>query len=230
MMRVRCATCRAMIACASRARLPPGSARSRTNSAVTDGGERIAQLVREDREEAVLVPGLLAERFLRALAPCDVLDGDECHGPPDGGRCKEYVVLGPVAAERDVARGARWIAIPAVDHPVDEIKHQGALVFGDELEEPPADEVHALDAEEASAREVRVADRAIALDRQVADGGEIEELRVALKPDLDLEPRLLQLLVLHLELDVLHLQLVEQAPEMGVEAVRRVAGDSCSLI
>ena len=44
---------------------------------VPDGGERVAQLVREDAEELVLAPVGLAERLLGALAPRDVDENGE---------------------------------------------------------------------------------------------------------------------------------------------------------
>ena len=87
--------------------------------------------------------------------------------------------------------------------------------MGDELGELPADELRAREAEEPSRGEVDLPDAAGGVHGEVADGGEVEQLGVPPERGLERAPGRPQLLVLQLELDLVHLELVDQAASVG---------------
>jgi hypothetical protein len=80
----------------------------------------------------------------------------------------------------------------------------------DEGREGGAHEGGALHAEEARRREVGLEHDVPVAERDVADGGEVEELDVGGSRGGELLLGPAQLLVLHLELDLVHAQLVEE--------------------
>jgi hypothetical protein len=103
-----------------------------------------------------------------------------------------------------------------------------ALRCGGELhegrEEAPA-ELRAIDADHARRGEVHLADPAVAVEREVPHRSQIEQVRVAAPRLLERLLRLAQLAVLHLELDLMHLELVDDLQRLlgfGVRVAERV--------
>ena len=97
-----------------------------------------------------------------------------------------------------------------------------AIGVGQERAESTSHERRALDAEQARPGQVRLADRPVATEREVADRREVVEVRVPLEQALDLAARALKLLVLELELDLVNLELVQEPQRIVRRAGRRL--------
>ena len=81
------------------------------------------------------------------------------------------------------------------------------------MPEAPLDQSGPFDPQQAGRGEVGLADQSLAVEGQVAHRGEIVEVAVFFQPRLRLVPGLLEFLVLHLQLDLVDLQFVNQALE-----------------
>ncbi len=103
---------------------------------------------------------------------------------------------------------------PRREHSRDELGQVRALPGIHEQRKPSAEEILALHPEHAGDLEVRLAGGPAGVEHRVAHRGEVEELGVSLHALLDLEPRAQQLLVLHLQLDLVNLELVQQPPSV----------------
>ena len=82
--------------------------------------------------------------------------------------------------------------------------------LGNEMTEPAVQKRGALEAEKARPGEVHLADGAVGTQGEVAHGGEVVEVQVALPLRLGLIPRLFQLFVLHLQFDLVDLQFLDE--------------------
>src|SRR3990172_1163497 len=80
---------------------------------------------------------------------------------------------------------------------------------GNETPEATVHQPGAFPPEQARPGEVHLADGPVAAEGHVAHGRKMVEVFVPFPPRLHLRPRLPHLLVLHLQLDLVHLQLVE---------------------
>jgi hypothetical protein len=76
-------------------------------------------------------------------------------------------------------------------------------------------EVRAVDAQHPSRGEIDLPQSSVAVQAAVSDGCEIEQIRVPAARLLQQLLRLAQLSVLHLEFDLMHLELVQQALGLG---------------
>ena len=92
----------------------------------------------------------------------------------------------------------------------------GPIRLVDENPKTPTRQPGTIHPQQARAGQINLMDRPVAAKGHVAHGGKIVELRVALKPRLHLRPRLAQLLVLHLQLDLVDLQFVEEPLRSGL--------------
>ena len=92
----------------------------------------------------------------------------------------------------------------------------GPIRLDDETPETPTPQPRTIHPQQARAGQINLMDRPVTSEGHVAHGGKIVELRVALQPRLHLRPRLAQLLVLHLQLDLVDLQFVEEPLRSGL--------------
>ena len=88
------------------------------------------------------------------------------------------------------------------------------------MAEAPLQQAGSFDPQQAGRGEVRLLNRPLTVEGQVAHRGEIVEVAVLLQPRLHLVPGVLEFLVLHLQLDLVDLQFVDHAPQVGVGLVR----------
>lgn len=141
---------------------------------------------------------------------------------------RDQATAGPVGRERQPHRHGRGRAPldcqldvagplrPPEERLVERLAERGAAPLGDELGEAPTHELRAHGAEQVGRGEIQLADRVVTVEREVGGGGEIVEICVPRQPCLDLRLRLAEGRILHLELDLVNLQLVAEAcPTVG---------------
>ena len=109
----------------------------------------------------------------------------------------------------------------ALEDPLQERIEIGTVSLGNEQSEAAVHQSGALHADQARAGEVGLRNRSIAVEGEVAHGGEVVEVGVAFQRGFHLRPRKAQLLVLHLQFDLVHLQFVDELLGVGVR-VRNV--------
>ena len=88
--------------------------------------------------------------------------------------------------------------------------------LANEIPKPPARQPGAFRPQHARPGQVQLADRPVAAKGHVAHRGKIVELGVALQPRFHLRPRPAQLLILHLQFDLVDLQFVQEAQFFGL--------------
>ena len=97
--------------------------------------------------------------------------------------------------------------------------------LGDKCGQAPSDQRAAPQVEECGGGEVRFEDQALLAERAIADRGQIVEVEIPRPGGVQLRLRPPQLLVLHLEFDLVHAQLVERGAQgfrrQGIEILRR---------
>ena len=164
--------------------------------------------MRQHGEEVVPPAVNLLQRFLDALQLRNVHEHRAAVFPILGGSGLDVHEhrLTAFNLERDVA----GFLGPAREDLLEESVKDAAGALGDEEPEPPPHQPGALQFEQARPGEIRLADIAFPAEGKVADRREVIELGVALQSRLQFRPRPLELLVLHLQLDLVHLQLVDE--------------------
>ena len=97
--------------------------------------------------------------------------------------------------------------------------------LGDECGQAPSDQSAAPQVEEYGCGEVRFEDQPLLPYRAIADRGQVVEVEIPRPGGVQLGLRPAQLLVLHLEFDLVHAQLVERGAQgfrrQGIEILRR---------
>ena len=104
--------------------------------------------------------------------------------------------------------------------PLHERPQRRALFAIDERCEGPAPQLPAGHPDHARELEVPLQNGAGLVEHDVADRGEVEELRVTLEALFDLVPSAAQLVVLHLELDLVHVELVNEVRALVRRSLR----------
>ncbi len=146
--------------------------------------------------------GDVAEREAKDGGALGILRGDRLDQRPDGGS------TGP---QQPHLTGLRLLGLPE-HHEVPVVRVP--VRREDEGAEWPPDEPLPLDAEQARGREVRFADDAVVAHGEVAHGRQVEEIEIARPRGFKLLLGAAQLLVLHLELDLVDAQLVDGGGEL----------------
>ena len=190
--------------------------------------QRVAQLVREHGHELVLVAALGAQRALslRELARGQVVDRDERPGlGPRRRRAGEaHLELAAfVAGHHQVHALALVRLATAREHSLQEVGEGCPVHLVDEQREPTLREAGARDAQHASGLEVDCGDHAFGTEHHVADRGKVEKLGVPLQARFGLLPRRAKLLVLDLQLELVHFQLLDDARLEGLLRHTRLA-------
>jgi hypothetical protein len=81
---------------------------------------------------------------------------------------------------------------------------------GDKEAEAPADQLRPFPAQQASGGQIDIANDPVCIEGRVTDRGKIVQVSVFLQCRLHLGPGVAQILILHLQLDMVHLQFVQQ--------------------
>ena len=150
----------------------------------------------------------LAQRVLRLPALGDVHHHGAAFLPVlgDGGLDVHPERCMPLFVERHFA--GLWGAV--LKHLLDEAVPSGAVAVANEDREAPAHQPVALHSQQARSGEVRAADRPVPRQGEIAHGGKVVEVSVLCHRRLQPGPRLQQLLLLHLQFDLLNLQFVDE--------------------
>ena len=153
----------------------------------------------------------IAKRLLGALAPADVGEHDAHRTRHRIGAAALTGDLGgedraPASPHGEVA-GTRLVVAPDLG---EEAPPGGHALRLDQRCEAGPPELPAVDAEERRGGQVGILDPAGGVDREVADRGEVVEIQVAIPGVCEIGLGALQLLVLHLQLDLMDLELVQE--------------------
>ena len=107
----------------------------------------------------------------------------------------------------------------ALEDPREEGVESGQVGRGNAKPEAPLDQPGSFDPQQAGTGDVGLANRPFAVEGQEAYWGEIVEVAVLFQPRLHLVSGLLEFFVLHLQLDLVDLQFMDEALGTGVGSV-----------